>query len=836
MKRIDLNGAWRFAKRGESPMPAIVPGCNYHDLLRLGKIDDPFYGENESKTFWVGEADFDYTRSFDLTAEDLEADRVVLACAQLDTLCRVYVNDMLIGEGSNCHIGYEFDVKKAVQAGENSLRIEFDSPVKYARAMAKKHAVAPDTVFRGRTHIRKPQCHFGWDWGPHIPVSGITGDIAIKLYHAARLQVPEITQRHEAGKVTLRVQAKAEMLRPGVELRVTVLSPEGDVLTQGGHELETVIENPQLWWTRELSGKEEQPLYTVRTEAIYNGNVVDVQERAIGLRTIALNRAADEYGHNFQFVLNGVPIFAKGANYIPPDSLPDRATREVKRGLLQRCLDANMNMVRIWGGGYYETDEFYDDCDRLGLLVWQDFAFACAPYPFDRKDFLQNVRDEVVYNVKRLRHHASLALWCGNNELEAMAAIWKPYLKLSRWVEKFFWHVLPDWVGVLDHQTPFINTSPTGGSYLKNVTSDDEGDTHLWQVWHGLQPLDFYRKRMTRFCSEFGLESLPSMETVRSFAKPEDWSLESPVFNVHQKCRGGNQKILYYLLSQYLLPKKFSDMLYLSQLTQAECVRDATEHWRRNRGRCNGSLYWQLNDCWPVCSWAGIDSLGRGKALHFAARRFFEPVAVSIEDSGRNAALYVINDTREARKLSLTWQLMNYEGRIIEDQTLEAVAAPALTARAAAKLRFHKDPRGLVLRVQLKDGDEVVSSRALLFGKPKDTPLPECSFSAQVEVLDDVAYITAKSDRFAQSVLMESDLTAGDFSDNFVDFFPGEEVTVTVRANGASAEEIQAGLRFTTVGNITEMHSAAYCKRKQAQMLLKPMNLATLTVFRIGLA
>ena len=831
MKEITLNGAWSFAKRADTAMPAIVPGCNYHDLLRAGAIEDPFYGENERKSLWVGETDFDYWRGFTLEAEDLAADRIVLSCAMLDTLCRVYVNDTLVGEGRNSHIGYEFDVTAAVRAGENDLRVEFDSPVRYARAMAKAFAAPPDTYCRGRTHIRKAQCHFGWDWGPSIPVSGILGDISLKLYKAAKLLPPVVTQRHENGRVAVCAKAQAEAFRPGIELRTALLSPEGDILAQGGAALETVVENPRLWWTHDLGG---QPLYTVRTEAVWNGAVADAAEQNIGLRTIALNREEDAFGHNFQFVLNGVPLFAKGANYIPPDAFPDRATAGVKRGLLERCVGANMNLLRVWGGGFYETDAFYDACDRLGLLVWQDFAFACAPYPFDREDFLQNVRDEVAYNVSRLRHHASLALWCGNNELEAMSLLWAGYRKLGRWTEKFFWGILPGWVREHDGVTPFISTSPTGGAYNKNVGSDREGDTHLWHVWHGLQPLDFYRGRYTRFCSEFGLESLPSMEAVRAFAAPEDWDIESPVFNAHQKCGGGNRMILYYLLLQYRLPRRFGDLLYLSQLTQAECVRDATEHWRRHRGRCNGSLYWQLNDCWPVCSWAGIDYLGRGKALHFAARRFNEPVAVSIEDSKESVRLFVLNDTREAKTLTLAWQLLNFEGKAL-DSAATPVEAPALSSHAALTLPWQEN-RGLVLRAQLKDGDTVISTRSLLFGKEKDIGLPRCCFAARVEVENDTARITVRSDNFARAVYMESDLVGGGFSDNFVDFFPGEPVTFTARANGHSAAAIHASLRVQTVGNIRDTHGRAWCEAKRRALLCRPAQFGRWLVFRSGLA
>ena len=832
MKTISLGGAWSFAMRGGEPLPAAVPGCNYHDLLRLGRIEDPFYGMNEGKSAWVGESDFDYLRTFELTSEDLAADRIVLSCGMLDTICRIYINDLLVGEGRNCHIGYAFDITGKVRAGENTLRVEFDSPARYAKAMAKRLRTPPDINFRGRTHIRKPQCHFGWDWGPCLPVSGIVGDIALTLYTGARLLPPEISQRHHNGNVTLQAKVKTEQFRPGAAIRLTLLSPEGEPIAQAsGDVLEHAIVNPELWWPHDLGG---QPLYTIRAEAIFDGEAVDIIEKSIGLRTITLNRGADAWGRNFQFVVNGVPIFAKGANYIPPDAIPDRATTEAKRTLLEQCVRANMNMVRVWGGGYYETDEFYDICDRLGLLVWQDFMFACAAYPFDRADFLENVKEEVAYNVTRLRHHASLALWCGNNEIEAMSMLWKNYITLSRWTEKFFWRILPGWVEKHDGATPFISGSPTGGAYRKGTAEDHEGDTHLWHVWHGLQPLDYYRRRMTRFCSEFGLESLPSMEAVRSFAEPADYDITSPVFNAHQKCGTGNQKILYYILSQYRQPKGFGDLLYLSQLTQAECVRDATEHWRRSRGRCNGSLYWQLNDCWPVCSWAGVDYAGRGKALHFAARRFFSPVALSIEDSEKSIKLYVLNDTREARYLTLAWQLMDFDGKIVASNE-SAVIAPPLSSHMHTSMA-NCGNKNLVLRAQLKDGDQVISTRTLLFGKEKDLDLPACKFKARVEVKDGIATITAQSDRFARAVMIESGLASGDFSDNFVDFFPNEPMTFTVRTNGVSAGALRQSLRFLTVGNIRNTYSKAQCAQKRRRIFLMPTNLGRWLVYRSGLA
>ena len=838
MKTLSLSGSgWSFAirgktaLRGEKPMPAVVPGCNYHDLLRLGKIDDPFYGENERKCAWVGEADFDYTRSFTLAPEELEADRVALFCEMLDTLCRVYVNDILVGEGRNTHIGYEFDVTQAVRAGENTLRVEFDSPVRYAKAMAKQFTTATDINFRGRTHIRKAQCHFGWDFEPHIPISGITGEIALRFYRTARLLPMEITQRHAGGKVTVRARAQAEELQPGTRLRVTLLSPEGEPLAQAeGDTLEAVVETPQLWWTHDLG---EQPLYTVRAEAVFEDEIVDAMERRIGLRTMELNREADAYGRNFQFVLNGVPIFAKGSNWVPPDVFPERATTAVKRGQLEQCVRANMNMLRVWGGAYYETDEFYDLCDRMGLLVWQDLAFACAPYPFDRPDFLQNVKEEIAYNVTRLRHHASLALWSGNNELEAMAVMWLPYRRLHRGTEKFFWGVLPGWMKNLDGQTPFTSTSPTGGAFMKGVESDREGDTHLWHVWHGMQPISYYRGRMTRFCSEFGMEALPSMEMVRAYAPPQEQYINSPSLRAHQKCMKGHDKILYYLMANYRLPEGFADTVYLSQLTQAECVRYATEHWRRNRGRCNGSLFWQLNDSWPASDWSSIDYLGRAKALQFHARHFNAPVAASIDDTRDETAIFVLNDTTQARSLTLVEQHVDFDGKVFFSNESSVEVPPLSAELASITAKGKRGSRDYVLRVKLKDGDTVLSQRTHLYGKEKDLDLPRCAFTSQVEVKDGTAYVTVQSDKFARHVLVESELTSGDFSDNFVDMFPGEPVTLTADAKVADAGAIQASLRFTTVGNIENVYSKARCALKRLSIWAFPAHAGSWFIFKL---
>ncbi|MDR0531768.1 MAG: glycoside hydrolase family 2 protein [Oscillospiraceae bacterium] len=840
MTAISLNGPWQFRLRGQAEaMPAVVPGCNTHDLLRLGRVEDPFYGENEPKAAWIEDTDFDYFRSFTLSPDLLDsAARILLRCDMLDTLCRVYLNDHLVGEGKNSFICYRFDVTDAVVAGENTLRVEFDAPAPYIRARNSADKMPPNPMgIRGMAHLRKAQCHFGWDWGPRIPVSGITGDIALECYEAARLLPPRIVQRHAQGLVTLEAQAFFEQYAPGdVAFRLRLFSPGGDCLAESDTpQLTAEIANPQLWWTHDLG---EQPLYAIQIEILRGGAPIDTLTRRIGLRTLELNREADEYGHNFQFVLNGTAVFAKGGNYIPPDSFPDRAP-EKKRPLLENCVRANMNCVRIWGGGFYETDAFYDACDELGLLVWQDFAFACSPYPFYREEFLENVKAEVIDNVCRLRHHASLALWSGNNEIEQMSPLWKNRRELTRWTERFFYHILPELVREHDGQTPFTHGSPSGEAYMKHVGGDQEGDTHLWQVWHGLMPLTFYRTRFTRFCSEFGLESLPTMQTVETFAEPKDYSLTGSVFNAHQKSPSGNRKMLFYIATKYLIPKGFRDLLYLTQLIQAEGVRDATEHWRRQRGRCNGSLYWQLNDCWPVCSWAGIDYLGRNKAVQYASRHFNAPVCVSVEDTPEEMRLYVLNDTRTERALALRWRLLDFDGRELQ-RGEKAFNAPAVSSSLAETLSVKqlcgKEAKTkLFLRAELLEEGRVISARTQLFCAEKDAALPLAKLRAQVKVEADTAYITVSSNKFARQVLADSEWITGNMSDNFVDILPNEPVTLTAPAGGRTAQELQASLRFTCVNNITNTHSAAYGAALRARIQLIPVNLAAGLIYRLGI-
>ena len=845
MLEQSLNGArgvWQFREAGkEEWLPAEVPGCNYNDLLAIGAIEDPFIGQNEEKSKWVAEKDWEYRRSFTVGRELLAMDEILLHCEMLDTLCEVSVNGTLIGKGKNMHLTYDFPVKQLLHEGKNEVHIVFFSPLQFLREEEKReHVPGNGQSVTGASHMRKAQCHFGWDWGPTIPISGITRDISLRGYQCARLAETRIRQSHHDGVVDVVVKATAEWVTEQGEtapvIRFTLLSPSGETLghttAQEGLEAECTftVENPQLWWTNDLSDREIQPLYTVKTELLQGGAVLDDALERIGLRTLTLNREKDQWGHNFQFVLNGVPLFAKGGDYIPMDSFITRADDAKKRKLLQDCQAAHMNMIRVWGGGYYETDSFYDICDEYGILVWQDFAFACAPYPFYEEAFLESVKQEIACNVRRLRHHASLALWCGNNEIEDMSMGWKAYIKLNQWTEIFFYQILPDFVKALDDQTPFISGSPCGTGYLQDIHSDNAGDTHLWQVWHGLQPLNFYRRHLTRFCSEFGLESMPSISTVNFFAKPEEKALTSPVFNAHQKSPSGNRKMIYYIASQYRLPERFDDLLYLTQMIQLEGVRDATEHWRRNRGRCNGSLYWQLNDCWPVCSWAGMDYFGRFKALHYGARHFNEPIMVSIEDTRKELKLFVINDKTAPFSGSLSCRVLRFDGTPVFEKHF-TVSAPATGVARVVRMERKAILKGaaradcvFVAQLNAADGTPV-SRKTLLFEKERDCRLPDSRFHCEVAVCDGEASVTVSSDAFARSLFIDSPLFDGNLTDNFFDLLPGEQVTVhgPVQA-GVTAEQLQKALVLRSVGNITQVKSKLNGQLQALGVKLIPVN------------
>lgn len=834
MTRKSLCGDWLLCdKENKYRINAVVPGCNYLDLMREQVIPDPFYGTNEKDVYWVSETDWIYTKKFEISPDELNADVITLHCKRLDTVCDISLNNAPVASVKSCHVGYCFDIKPFLQSGENEIRMYFHSPVNYVRHKYRlERTPANSNGQNGISHIRKPQCHFGWDWGPVLPPSGIDGDIFIEMRNCGKINDFKVRQRkNQDNSFTVSVEVAAEV-KDCETVEIEIISPDGSVLSkQQTCEGEFIISDPQLWWTHELSPKSEQPLYTVKASLLSDNKVLHSLSKKIGLREIRLNRKNDEYGQNFQFILNGVPLFIKGANHIPADSFITRFTKDKLEYLIDSVLYSNMNLLRVWGGGYYESDEFYDICDRKGILVWQDFCFACQPYPFFDEAFLSTVKEEIQYNVERLQHHASLALWCGNNEIESMSLAWQNRPKYVRWTEKFFYDILPDEVRKYDEDTSFIPGTPCGVGHMKGFDRDNVGDTHLWAVWHGLQPMKYYRKRMTRFCSEFGFESLPDIKTIRQYAKPEDYDLHSDVFNSHQKCASGNDKMIYYVASRFRIPEKFEDWIYLSQVTQLECISDATEHWRRNKGRCNGSVYWQLNDCWGVCSWSSLDYYGNYKALQYKAKDFNAPLSVSIEDTKESINFYVLNDKNERQSVTLRYEIFDFSKGILKSSEFVADIKPLENAKLAelpiTQLKSEYNLSDIGIRAVLTESGTVVNEKTFLFKSEKELALPEVSLALNKSIENGEIVIKVSADKYARLIQLQSDLSSLPFSENFFDLLPGETKEIRMPLDSKFLPDRQLeSITARCANRIDPKSSKLYDLKERVRVFLQPVNLA----------
>lgn len=762
------------------------------DLLALGQIPDPFLGDNLGRVAWVAERDWEYERTFDLDPALGEAEHVELVCEGVDTLAEVFLNGERLGETRNMFRVYRWPVRELLRPTGNRLRIRLRSPLPFLREHHRRRPL-PGLGFPGVAYLRKAPSHFGWDWGPELPPLGIWRPVALEGFSAARIADLHIRQRHEGGRVTLELRMRLEQRRDlPLALRIALIDPEGvetrwelptreDFVTA-----EIPIPAPHLWWPNGLGG---QPLYTLEAELWAGDRPLDRRREIIGLRTLTLERASDPWGESFVFLVNGVPLFAKGANVVPPDARSAFVPEETLAHLVRSAAAVGINMLRVWGGGGYGDDRFYALCDRRGILVWQDFPFACMLYPLDDPGFLEEVRAEVIENVRRLRHHPSLALWCGNNEIEMLWPLWRWQWKgrgkalalLAEAHARFFYEQLPAWVRAEDPDRPYWPGSPSSGIFRQMVNGERRGDVHLWDVWHGLAPTTAYRARVPRFVSEFGLQSLPVPPTLRTFDPPSRWDPKHPAIRRRQRSPGGNERLLYYLTERFGIPEPLEDLAWLTQVVQAEAVRMAVEHWRRHRGRCGGALYWQLNDAWPAISWSGLDVYGRWKALHYAARRCFAPIALSLEVQGDRVEIFLLNDTAHPWRGIVRWSLETFEGQALQ-QGEEAVEAPPLqatlmrTVEAGAFLRRHG--RALAFVAEQWEGSARRALRVALFAPEKDLRLPDPGLAATVEAQGAELTITLRAHALARFVTLE--LAGADvvFSDNFFDLPAGRAVVV----------------------------------------------------------
>jgi beta-mannosidase len=844
MTSQSLSGAWQMRDTQSTQwLPATVPGGTYTDLLAAGQIPDPFWGKNEQQVQWIADHDWEYCREFLVSPSLLDEDRVELVCCGLDTLAEVTLNGQALGRTNNMFRTYRWDAKEHLLPGINTVTIVFRSPVAYINDRQKERKL-PFLMNAGVAHLRKAQSHFGWDWGPRLPTSGIWREIKLEGYSAARLADVYLQQHHETGKVSVTATFQVERWDRDTEdliVQLCLIHPNGEEqlveTAMSGlaspAQLQVDVDAPQLWWPNGLGA---QPLYKARIRLMGYDRCLDERVFQLGLRSLELCQDPDEWGKTFNFVVNGVPIFAKGADWIPADSFPTRLTLERYERWIQDCAAANMNMLRVWGGGYYEDEAFYDLCDRHGILVWQDFMFACAAYPLDEPAFVENVRPEIEEAIRRLRHRACLALWSGNNEIEMLWGMWRRHKSLTIACERFFYQLLPDCVKELDPDHPYWPSSPSSGKFMHKTNSDAYGDTHLWQVWHGLKPFTYYRRRLTRFASEFGLEALPALTTIMGFSGVDDLHMNAPVMLHHQRSVGGNDKIIYYLTGRFRLPASFSDLVYLTQIQQAEAIRIAVEHWRRNRPRCSGALYWQLNDCWPVTSWASIDYEGRWKALQYAARRFYAPIALSLEEKGSHVRVFVANDHPFPWQGKWCWSLETLNGEIVETGNAELSSSP-ISATFLREFDFTRAVKKygashLVFTAGIFEGEKCLSRQTTLFAREKDISLPNPGLHWDMDQESGNLVITLAANSFARYVEIRLDGADTIFSDNFFDLSACQTVRIHCPLpEGWTMEQAIGSLRVRSLADVIPAGSRASDVRKHILLGLKPASLITRLIF-----
>jgi len=812
-KTIDQN--WEFAKVGTNDwMPAKVPGTVHADLLANGKINDPHYRLNENDVQWVEDEAWEYRTRFFVDKKVLQNSRVVLHFEGLDTYAKVFLNDSLILESDNMFVGHYIDVKNSLFKGSNSLRVVFDSPVK--RGMEKLikidyviPAVNEQAPYNERTNVftRKAPFHYGWDWGPRLVTSGIWRNVKMLAYNEANID-DVFVQTEKIKNKTAYLNALASVYVEKAGNYDFSLKTDGSILWEkNGVQLKKglnvidhnfVIEQAQLWWTNGLG---DQHLYPFTFVLSNDEGIVDEFYIDFGIRTLKLVQEPDEVGRSFYFELNGRPVFMKGANVIPSNTLTPSVSNETYKRLIKDAVMANMNMLRVWGGAIYENDTFYELCDKNGILVWQDFMFACALQPGDIAH-LENIKSEAEYNVKRLRNYASLAMWCGNNENLhgwhhwGWKEMYEPNVRDFMWntYDTIFHHILRDAVNEFAPNTPYWSSSPT--AYVDELADRQSGDEHDWTIWFGQRPFSDFGVNVPRFVSEYGLQSFPSMHTIKEFAVEADFDINSEVMDHRQRGRmeymgpgfNGNHLINRYMEQYYNVPQKFEHFTYVSQLLQAKAYQTALESHRKNMPHCMGSLYWQLNDSWPTISWSTVDYYGRWKASHYAVQKANAPIIIAPQYSNRVLKIHVVNDGRNQlndAKLSLTF--IDFDGN-----ELSSLEKNISVKDNRSTLVFNKNIdeyieaanlNATVAVIHLYHADTLVSQRLLYFAEPKDLQLSKSEINYKAEKTDNGYAITLSSNKLVKNVFVDVAINDAFVSDNYFDLLPQHEITVEVITN-----------------------------------------------------
>jgi len=808
-----LSSGWQFRQAGSDEwLPATVPGCNHLDLLANKKIPDPFWRMNEADLQWIDKEDWEYKTSFEVAPGLLKKEHIELHFAGLDTYAEVSLNGSVILSADNMFREWDVDVKNQLKAGQNELHVFFRSPIVegikkhdalgYALRVGNndraEHGNVPGNK-KVSVFTRKPGYHFGWDWGPRLVSSGIWRPITLKAWDQAQLRDLRIVQNSQSEKrASLSAFYEVESAAEGTA--DLVVRMDGNVTVEttvklkpgtNSYRLDFEIKNPELWW---CNGLGDPHLYQI-SGTLKQGKQTFSLSHRIGIRTVELVREKDDMGTSFYFKVNGVPIFMKGANYIPNDIFITRVSDEKYRKVIQTAADSNFNMLRVWGGGFYENDIFYDLCDEMGILVWQDFMFACNLFPGDGA-FLENVRQEAIDNVKRLRNHSCIAMWCGNNEIlvsnfkEAEVVKgenFKPQEKqLWEDYDSLFHKVLPSVVKAEDPGRFYWSSSPSAGPGLVSRTVGlEHGDEHYWGVWHQKKPYETYSTYIARFMSEYGFQSFPELRTIKEFALPEDYGLTTDVMNHHQRSPVGNKAIEHYLLQSYRQPKDFEAFLYVGQVLQAELIKYAIEAHRRAMPFCMGTLYWQLNDCWPVASWSSMDSSLRWKAEQYFVKKAFEPLLLSPFEKEGILEFHLVNDALLTRPGKLRLQLLDFDGKVLWKKSVDgeilANGEKTVFSIPRSELLQGQDDQKVVLLAEWVESDAVQADALFYFRRVKDLSLPKPNVDVAFAPVEDGFDITLKTDRLAKNCYLTLGDDDGFFEDNYFDLLPGKEVAVHLK-------------------------------------------------------
>lgn len=813
-EKVTLQTDWQFRQVGkeEEWRKAVVPGTVHQDLLNHQLIPDPFNGNNEAQIQWVEQEDWEYQTSFTVTEQQMKREDAFISFEGLDTYADVYLNDSLILRSDNMFVAYGRSVKQILKKGENKLRIYFHSPITQVMPQWEKNGFEyPADNDHSDKHLsvysRKAPYHFGWDWGIRMVTSGIWRPVYITYYDKARITDFYVNQQQIAAN-------KADILN---EITVESLGESNVILTveaardnrsyrasktytlkKGSNSLILPLEiaNPDLWMP---NGMGEAALYTFRAilsaDDDNTNGTIDEKEQKIGLRTVEVVTEPDSAGESFYFKVNGRPVYAKGANYIPSDISLPRVTSEIYQRIFDDAKQSNMNMLRVWGGGVYEDNRFYEAADEHGILIWQDFMFACTPYPSD-DHFLKSVEAEAEYNIKRLRNHASLAMWCGNNEIMEALKYWG--LKNANnytdeimqgffdGYDTLFCKLLPEKVRALDNKKYYVHGSPYTANWGR-LDLFGIRDAHDWGIWHGRMPFEAFETRRNRFSSEFGFQSFPEMKTISTFADSTDYDILSDVMKTHQKSYIGNEAIKDYMKRYYKVPESFEDFVYVGLVLQGMGIRMGLESQRRNRPYCMGSLYWQLNDCWPVVSWSSIDYYGNWKALQYQAQRAFASPALSVLASkGHDLQCYVLSDEAEPQAAVCKYLLKDFSGNVLKER-IDTISVPADSSYCFASCQENewidesqRNTAYLQLMLEDMDGNKL-ADYVHYFCLPKDMQLTLPNTICQkVNVGDGKCIVTLKSDWLLKDLFIEIPMQGARFSDNFFDLLPGEEKNIVI--------------------------------------------------------